>query len=161
VEILNSWKEIANYLGRGVRTVQRWESDLGLPVHRPKGKDRSAVLAFPFQLEAWLGNTPVRSRDWGSTSPDSGDGEQRNAAQPSNGKQRIAFPRPANAPPLRLVPGYVRAAIKPSDVHESCVRTRLLCERLLESSQRQSDLTAAIRASVKNLRIVPRPRITA
>jgi len=61
MNILNSWKEIANYLGRGVRTVQRWERDLGLPVHRPKGKDRSAVLAFPEELNAWLQQTPVRS----------------------------------------------------------------------------------------------------
>src|SRR3954463_10845884 len=31
---LDSWKEIAAYLRRGVRTVQRWERDEGLPVHR-------------------------------------------------------------------------------------------------------------------------------
>ena len=60
-KILNSWKEIAAYVGRGVRTVQRWEADLGLPVHRPKGKDRSAVLAFAEELDAWLRHTPVRS----------------------------------------------------------------------------------------------------
>jgi hypothetical protein len=59
--ILNSWKEIAAYLGRGVRTVQRWERDLGLPVRRPRRKDRSTVLAFAEELDAWLQNTPVRS----------------------------------------------------------------------------------------------------
>jgi hypothetical protein len=58
--ILNSWKEIANYLGRGVRTVQRWESQLGLPVHRPAGKDHSAVLAFSSELDQWLDSRPVR-----------------------------------------------------------------------------------------------------
>jgi hypothetical protein len=31
---LNGWKEIAAYLGRSVRTVQRWEKDFGLPVRR-------------------------------------------------------------------------------------------------------------------------------
>ena len=31
---LDSWKEIASYLGRGIRTVQRWEREEGLPVHR-------------------------------------------------------------------------------------------------------------------------------
>ena len=31
---LDSWKEIAAYLGRGIRTVQRWEREEGLPVHR-------------------------------------------------------------------------------------------------------------------------------
>jgi hypothetical protein len=58
--VLNSWKEIASYVGRGVRTVQRWEANLGLPVHRPKGKTRSAVLAFAEELDAWLRHTPVR-----------------------------------------------------------------------------------------------------
>jgi hypothetical protein len=58
--ILNSWKEIANYLGRGVRTVQRWEVQLGLPVHRPAGKDHSAVLAFSSELDEWLDKRPLR-----------------------------------------------------------------------------------------------------
>ena len=51
--ILNDWKEIANHLGRGVRTVQRWEQ-LGLPVRRPKGTDRSAVLALSEELDEWV-----------------------------------------------------------------------------------------------------------
>jgi hypothetical protein len=58
--ILNGWKEIAAYIGRGVRTVQRWESHVGLPVHRPQGRDRSAVVAFAEELDAWLLHTPVR-----------------------------------------------------------------------------------------------------
>src|SRR4051812_41766571 len=58
--ILNSWKEIASYLGRGVRTVQRWEAQLGLPVHRPAGKDHSAVVAFSSELDQWLDSRPVR-----------------------------------------------------------------------------------------------------
>jgi len=31
-EVLNSWKEIAEYLDRAIRTVQRWERDLKLNV---------------------------------------------------------------------------------------------------------------------------------
>ena len=58
--ILNSWKEIAGYLGRGVRTVQRWEAQLGLPVHRPAGKEHSAVLAFSSELDQWLDSRPIR-----------------------------------------------------------------------------------------------------
>src|SRR5437763_12449674 len=53
-ELLNSWKEIALYLNRGVRTVQRWESELGLPVRRPRGKERSAVVAIPGELDTWV-----------------------------------------------------------------------------------------------------------
>jgi hypothetical protein len=59
-EVLNSWKEIAAYLGRGVRTVQRWEHDLALPVRRPRGKDRSAVIALKSDLDKWLQDTPHR-----------------------------------------------------------------------------------------------------
>lgn len=53
-EILNSWKEIATYFGRGVRTVQRWEHELNLPVRRPRGKSRSAVIALKEELDLWL-----------------------------------------------------------------------------------------------------------
>ena len=56
--VLNSWKEIASYLGRGVRTVQRYERDLKLPVRRPRGTPRSAVVALPEDLDAWLRNAP-------------------------------------------------------------------------------------------------------
>ncbi|MGI9103839.1 MAG: hypothetical protein ACR2IF_15475 [Terriglobales bacterium] len=58
--MLNSWKEVARYLGRGVRTVQRWEIELGLPTHRPKGRERSAVIAFPDELDAWVQSAPFK-----------------------------------------------------------------------------------------------------
>ncbi len=58
-QLLNSWKEIANYLGRGVRTVQRWERDLALPVRRPRGYGRSAVLALTQDLDEWLRRSAV------------------------------------------------------------------------------------------------------
>jgi len=50
---LDSWKEIAAYLGRGVRTVQRWERDEGLPVHRLAHAERGSVFADPAELTAW------------------------------------------------------------------------------------------------------------
>ena len=56
--ILNSWKEIAGYMGRGLRTVQRWEHDLALPVRRPRGKSRSAVLAIRKELDEWIACRP-------------------------------------------------------------------------------------------------------
>ncbi len=51
---LNSWKEIAVYVGRGVRTVQRWERELGLPVRRPHDHLRSPVIALPAEIDEWL-----------------------------------------------------------------------------------------------------------
>ena len=51
---LTSWKEIAEYLGKAVRTVQRWERTLGLPVRRPKPTLRGVVIAIPDELDAWV-----------------------------------------------------------------------------------------------------------
>jgi len=50
---LDSWKEIAAYLGKSVRTVQRWEEQEGLPVRRLPHADRASVFAFPQELDAW------------------------------------------------------------------------------------------------------------
>ncbi|HEY6253341.1 MAG TPA: hypothetical protein VI685_25575 [Candidatus Angelobacter sp.] len=53
-DVLNSWKEIATYVGRGVRTIQRWERELDFPIRRPRGKQRSAVIALKEDLDLWL-----------------------------------------------------------------------------------------------------------
>jgi len=50
---LDSWKEIANFLGRGIRTVQRWEREEGLPVHRLAHDKRGSVYAQRDELAAW------------------------------------------------------------------------------------------------------------
>src|SRR3954465_7914465 len=50
---LDSWKEIAVYLGRGIRTVQRWEREEGLPVHRLAHERRGTVYARREELAAW------------------------------------------------------------------------------------------------------------
>ena len=52
-ERLDSWKEIASFLGRGVRTVQRWERDEGLPVHRLAHARRGSVFAYRHELTSW------------------------------------------------------------------------------------------------------------
>jgi len=51
---LTSWKEIASYIGKSVRTVQRWEAELGLPIRRPNPGDRNVVIALPAELDRWL-----------------------------------------------------------------------------------------------------------
>lgn len=52
-ERLDSWKEIARYLRRTVRTVQRWEQSEGLPVHRIVHEKRGTVYAYPAELDGW------------------------------------------------------------------------------------------------------------
>jgi len=50
---LNGWKDIAAFFGKGVRTVQRWEREMGLPVRRLPGPRGDIVFAFPSELRAW------------------------------------------------------------------------------------------------------------
>src|SRR3954466_9370431 len=56
---LNSWKEVADYVGRSARTLQRWEKRWKLPMHRPAGKMRSAVIALTSEIDEWIRQTPV------------------------------------------------------------------------------------------------------
>src|ERR1700733_8965813 len=51
---LDSWKEIAAYLGRDVTTVQRWEKRETMPVHRHVHDKRGSVYALVPELDAWL-----------------------------------------------------------------------------------------------------------
>jgi TolB-like protein/Tfp pilus assembly protein PilF len=52
-ERLDSWKEIAAYLKRGARTVQRWEREEGLPVHRLQHDKLGSVYAYRSELDRW------------------------------------------------------------------------------------------------------------
>ncbi len=51
--MLTSWKEIAAFFDRDIRTVQRWERQEGLPVHRHAHSRQSTVYAYPSELNAW------------------------------------------------------------------------------------------------------------
>jgi Tol biopolymer transport system component len=50
---LESWKEIAAYINRDVRTARRWENERDMPVHRVPGK-RSGVYALSAEIDLWL-----------------------------------------------------------------------------------------------------------
>jgi hypothetical protein len=53
--VLTDWKQIAHYLGKGVRTVQRWERELGLPVQRTQDHHpKSTVMAFAAEIDGWV-----------------------------------------------------------------------------------------------------------
>ena len=51
---MTCWKEIAQYLSKGVRTAQRWEQEMGLPVRRPHGRKTGVVLADSDEIDVWL-----------------------------------------------------------------------------------------------------------
>ena len=58
---LESWKEIAAYLRRDVKTVQRWEKREGMPVHRHLHDKLGSVSAFKSELDAWTQNRRMPS----------------------------------------------------------------------------------------------------
>lgn len=57
---LDSWKEIALYLQRDVTTVQRWEKQEGMPVHRHLHHKRGSVYALSSELDAWRQSRKLR-----------------------------------------------------------------------------------------------------
>lgn len=85
---LNSWKEIAAYLGKGVRTVQRWETHLGLPVRRLGREGGEIVYALKSEIDAWILNA--------------GHARERDVvleAELPPAPEALAPPPPASAPP--------------------------------------------------------------
>lgn len=60
---LDSWKEIAAYLGRGERTAKRWERERSLPVHRVPGGGRGSVYALAAELDEWLTSRRAQGLD--------------------------------------------------------------------------------------------------
>jgi len=84
---LDSWGEIASYLGREVRTVQRWEGTEGLPVHRHEHKKKSTVYAYAGELDAWIKNRqpkddPVADDDFARQQELSGTDSPLDAVEP-------------------------------------------------------------------------------
>ena len=53
MERLDSWKEIASFFRREVRTVQLWEKSEGLPIRRLHHKKLGSVYAYRSELESW------------------------------------------------------------------------------------------------------------
>jgi adenylate cyclase len=53
-ERLEGWKQIAAYLKRDVRTIQRWERAEQFPVRRQMHRKLASVLAFKDELDRWV-----------------------------------------------------------------------------------------------------------
>jgi len=51
-DVLDGWRNIADYLGKSVRTAQRWRQEFGMPVHRVEGREGENVYAFRSELDA-------------------------------------------------------------------------------------------------------------
>jgi Tfp pilus assembly protein PilF len=98
---LDSWKEIAVFFGRDERTVNRWEKELGLPVHRLPGT-KGRVYAYTDELSDWLaGPRNERAAMPEQQSPSSPD-SQTAGARLTVVAGRHPIPDAASAPPVSL-----------------------------------------------------------
>jgi tetratricopeptide (TPR) repeat protein len=82
---LDSWKEIANFFKREVRTVQLWERHESLPVHRHQHRKLGTVYAYKPELIRWW---KVRCR----RSP---DGQKATTQKASPEGQQTSLPQTA------------------------------------------------------------------
>jgi hypothetical protein len=85
---LNGWKEVASFLGKGVRTVQRWERELGLPVHR-LGKDGGEIV---FALKTEVQHWTLTQRPSNANGVDD-QSRPRTQGTPSNGASGAEVPQ--------------------------------------------------------------------
>jgi Putative lumazine-binding len=100
-ETLESWKQIAAYLKRSERTVRRWESCEGLPVHRHGHQKQDTVFAHVDEIDRWIGR---RTRTAVAT-------------EPVFTKEREGSAEPARLPEERAAPNTYLAE------HDAITRT--------------------------------------
>jgi Tol biopolymer transport system component/predicted DNA-binding transcriptional regulator AlpA len=84
---LNSWKEIAAYTGRDVRTVIRWGHKAGFPVYRVPIGERKAVYAYRSEIDAWIRRG---SESTANETPKPSKTEIPQALEPSTPDQTVA-----------------------------------------------------------------------
>lgn len=82
---LDSWKDVADYLRKDIRTCQRWHSEYGLPVHRYIQSSRSRVFAFRSEIDMWL-----KSAKWPAAEGER-EGQKPEAEQCKGGVGRIGM----------------------------------------------------------------------
>jgi TolB-like protein len=107
---LDSWKEIAAFFGRAERTVKRWETERGLPVHRVPGGGRSAVFAYADELADWLKGRSeeleaedVPSGEVSGAGKDSRTDSQPTPVEPQPISAELGQPRPIQSQPVPVV----------------------------------------------------------
>jgi PAS domain-containing protein len=53
-EMLRSWKDISNYVGACVKTVQRWEENYNFPIRRLERSKGASVFALKAEVDSWI-----------------------------------------------------------------------------------------------------------
>jgi TolB-like protein/Tfp pilus assembly protein PilF len=112
---LDSWKEIAAYLRRGVRTVRRWEKEEGLPVHRHLHQRLGTVYAYKPEIDRWWDARRVHLEH---EKDDSKETRRRTWLAPALGAAAtviliaLAWPSRTSLPPA-APPGRIMIAVLP------------------------------------------------
>jgi len=108
----DSWKEIAAYIGRDIRTAKRWEEERRLPVYRVPGGGRRAVYAYASEIDQWLRSENRPGSD--SYGPELPQGDVATAAEQSRsgttpeadsdvGLTSNSYRRARNRPSIRIL----------------------------------------------------------
>ncbi|WP_058187834.1 LpqB family beta-propeller domain-containing protein [Terracidiphilus gabretensis] len=108
-DLLDSWKEIAEYLSRDVTTVQRWEKREGMPVHRHVHDRMGSVYASRAELDAWMRSRKLRAaQEIGNSAilPDPPAQSPLIAVSTSRTRWRLILPLAATAAALAIVASF-------------------------------------------------------
>lgn len=85
---LDSWKAIADFLGRSLRTVQRWHDLNGLPVHHYGGR-KGSVFAYEEEIDQWLAGLAEGARSSLSHMEESFDSGKQNSRELTSTADRM------------------------------------------------------------------------
>jgi septal ring factor EnvC (AmiA/AmiB activator) len=135
-EVLSGWKDIARHLGKGLRTVQRYERELGLPVRRPSGHRTGAVMAVKSELDAWVKSLPTDQEPF--------DANQRQHAYLTSELAKRLKERARLRAQMVALRKELKANIRM--VHESIAKVR---QQLNETRKLQDSMASVMRQHTK------------
>ena len=106
-ERLDSWKGIATYFHRDVKTVQRWEKREGMPVHRHLHDRIGSVYAFRSELDAWFQDRRLRLEEEEERSAEPSADEDLQSPPLKSARPRSLLLLGAAAVLALLIPTYI------------------------------------------------------
>jgi hypothetical protein len=116
--VLESWKEIAAFIGRDLRTAMRWAKEKGMPVRRVPGGKRGRVFAYAEEIREWLHQDGtgggIKTGDCEAADSETVDGKKKEVV--SWAKEGKAAPLGVRAEPLRFPNASERSEVAADDL---------------------------------------------